>query len=209
MALNSIDLIAIRLPQYFEFERYLDMFDIATQNKIRGYRLRYSQMVAFCSTLLKKYYLAKYLNLSPKHILIEDGKYGKPCLNLPALDIDFNISHSGEYLVMIIGKNCKVGIDIEEIDYSINAKELAPQIFNVQECKLIADNVDNFFVLWSKKEALLKALGYGFRTNHYKTTNLNLNNFEINSTQIIYTTRLFNIYQLSVVVTHPKSFDNP
>lgn len=67
----------------------------------------------------------------------------------------FNISHSGQYLVMAIADN-EVGIDIEEN----NERDMSSltKIFNETETKLLKSHAD-FYFLWCAKESLIKCVG--------------------------------------------------
>lgn len=75
---------------------------------------------------------------------------------------DFNISHSGEYVVCVISSNSRVGIDIEEIR-EMELKDFSRQFSN-EEWESIQSSQDrpsSFFNTWSQKEALIKANGKG------------------------------------------------
>ncbi len=77
-------------------------------------------------------------------------------------DIDFNISHSGQYIVCGISFDHKIGIDIEEIK-EIPLGDFKNE-FSQKEMKAImkADNsMSAFYALWTQKEAFLKAIGTG------------------------------------------------
>lgn len=67
----------------------------------------------------------------------------------------FNISHSGNFIVMAVS-NKEVGVDIEE---NI-AKDMTPllRIFNEAEAKVIKEHSD-FYYLWCAKESLIKCTG--------------------------------------------------
>ncbi len=76
--------------------------------------------------------------------------------------IDFNISHSGEYVVCAISTIAKVGIDIEEIK-DIPLTDFTDQ-FSVEEMGSILkskNELRSFYSLWTKKESFLKAIGTG------------------------------------------------
>jgi 4'-phosphopantetheinyl transferase len=78
-------------------------------------------------------------------------------------DFDFNISHSGNYVVCAIGRNCRVGIDIEEIK-PIALEDFMPLFSRVEWDGLdthLAGRLDAFYDLWTQKEALVKAEGSG------------------------------------------------
>lgn len=77
------------------------------------------------------------------------------------LEIDFNISHSGKYVALVIG-NDYYGIDIEQ------HRPVKINLFNRQftdnEWKLIRNSTDElqqFFQFWAIKESAIKADGRG------------------------------------------------
>ena len=67
----------------------------------------------------------------------------------------FNVSHSGQYVMMAVSSS-EIGIDIEENipkDMSLLTK-----IFNEAEAKVIKEHAD-FYYLWCAKESLIKCMG--------------------------------------------------
>jgi 4'-phosphopantetheinyl transferase len=77
-------------------------------------------------------------------------------------EIDFNISHSGNYVICAISCNSKIGIDIEEI------KSIAfidfKNVFSIREWSEIEKSSDptlKFFNFWTRKESAIKADGRG------------------------------------------------
>ena len=67
----------------------------------------------------------------------------------------FNVSHSGQYIVMAVS-NKDIGVDIEEN----NDKDMSSliRIFNEAEAKMIKEHAD-FYYLWCAKESLIKCIG--------------------------------------------------
>jgi 4'-phosphopantetheinyl transferase len=78
-------------------------------------------------------------------------------------DIDFNISHSGEYVVCAIGRDNRVGIDIEQIKPIILDNFI--HFFSPVELQGFSRHpkgeLEGFYDLWTQKEALVKAEGSG------------------------------------------------
>lgn len=95
--------------------------------------------------------------------------------NKPYLDdvnIHFNISHSGEYVIVAISEN-EVGCDIEEVK-KIDLK-IANKFFYNSEYENIINSsnpLDMFYRYWTLKESFMKSIGLGL--------SFGLNNFEIN-----------------------------
>lgn len=78
---------------------------------------------------------------------------------------DFNISHSGDHVICCGAETGMVGIDIQAVS-PIHLDEY-PDYFTKNEWHYINDHTDRytgFFNLWTRKEAILKAIGTGFHT---------------------------------------------
>jgi 4'-phosphopantetheinyl transferase len=87
------------------------------------------------------------------------GEKGKPYLT--SGKSYFNISHSGEYVVLAIA-DTEVGVDIEFIKpYSMS---VAHRCFTPAEIDWMVQkgNDEAFYTLWTAKESVMKAFGMGF-----------------------------------------------
>lgn len=109
------------------------------------------------------------------------NKHNKPYLkNYP--EWYFNISHSKTAVCCVLSHK-EIGIDIEEVkDYKEN---LAAYICNDEELKSLyesEDKTDDFYKLWTQKEAVFKMIGSGI-TNDIKDI-LNTHNINIESHKI-------------------------
>ena len=75
---------------------------------------------------------------------------------------DFNVSHSGQYVMCAVSETSRVGIDVEEIQ-SIEINDFENE-FSLKERQQILQSdksLYTFFSLWTQKEAFLKAIGTG------------------------------------------------
>jgi 4'-phosphopantetheinyl transferase len=106
------------------------------------------------------------------------NKYGRPYLNK---DIDFNISHSGEYVICVIGKNIRFGIDIEEIkevDFNDFIKVMTEQQWI--DIYQSSHPTKSFFEYWTIKESVIKAdhrgLSIPLLDIHVKNNTVNYSN---------------------------------
>ena len=114
--------------------------------------------------------LSQYLTLNPKHIQFDYGQMGKPSLKAkcPYPSIQFNLSHSGQKMLVAITCGCRVGIDVEYTPRAIEVAALSKRYFSAQEQRLLSASSPNqrtrlFLKLWTCKEALLKARGCGLQ----------------------------------------------
>ena len=119
------------------------------------------------SHFLLRHLLAGYLGSQPRTISFTSGTFGKP--QLPGdLSFDFNMSHSADVAVFVFGRDRHVGIDVERIRTNLDIEGLAARYFTPAEAQTIAQTspaakAAMFFALWVRKEAILKASGYGLR----------------------------------------------
>ena len=82
----------------------------------------------------------------------------------------FSISHSCD-LVAVALSDTNVGIDLQEIDYNKNYKNLAKIILNENEKDLSVYSMEDVIRLWAKKEAKFKYDGgENFVANKINTT---------------------------------------
>ncbi len=108
-----------------------------------------------------KYALKKDYNMN-SNISWIFNTYGKPLL-AENDKINFNISHSEDWVVAAVGSN-NLGIDIEKIQPQTSY--MYKYVFSLKE-KIIAANMDTlqadeyFIQQWTAKEAYTKALGIG------------------------------------------------
>lgn len=111
-----------------------------------------------------------YLQVSPDEVEISARHYGKPFVSTESCGLQFNVSHSHEVAVIAISRGREVGVDLEFVDQSFDVRGVAPSVFSTEEVSrinsLAADQqVGAFFTGWTRKEALLKALGDGLSTS--------------------------------------------
>lgn len=194
-----LKITVIKLDHDFVFEKYLQLFSLDVQKKILSYRFRIDQLRSFTSELLKYYYLAKFLNIPFSEIKIVVTDLGKPILENELNNIHFSISHSGDYVAIAVSDQL-VGIDIEKIDSNISILEIGQHIFSPSENSAINGELNNFFMLWTKKESLFKALGTGFINDYYNKTKLTIDLFEKTPDYIIFSTLFYKDYYLSIAI---------
>jgi 4'-phosphopantetheinyl transferase len=114
-----------------------------------------------------RHLLSKYLNSNPLDIVIDHRNRKKPVINYPVTDVQFNISHSGEWVLIAISRK-ELGIDIEKIDPKFQYGDLLQEHFSEEDKFFInkaADPLLAFLYLWTRKEALTKAWGTGLQEN--------------------------------------------
>jgi len=100
--------------------------------------------------------------MNPKDLTFNIDKNGRPSIiNIRNKNLDFNISHSDEFVILAMSNRLRVGIDIEKIR-DIDIDLISYNCFSNKEKKYLKEKNDklvNFFKIWTLKESYLKALG--------------------------------------------------
>jgi len=111
--------------------------------------------------------LGHYLDAPAASLLFEHGPAGKPHLAGPFADsgLHFNLSHSGPH--GLLGVACHaLGVDVEQRRPMPDLHALAHANFASSEVHALMAlpahlQPDGFFACWTRKEAIVKALGGG------------------------------------------------
>jgi 4'-phosphopantetheinyl transferase len=121
--------------------------------------------------------LAGYLGIAARDVAIVPrpcvacgGPHGKPALAPPADGLRFNVSHTGELLLVAVAHGREVGIDAEPVG---RARPLASTAHSwlgdpesrALECVPPQERDQALLRLWTLKEAYLKAVGVGLNAD--------------------------------------------
>jgi phosphopantetheine--protein transferase-like protein len=86
--------------------------------------------------------------------IIDDGK--PVCVDGPAI----SITHAGDRVACSIAESGDIGIDLEVIDERHNLMKIAKKFFSAEESAWLKQQPnERFFMLWTLKEAYVKAIG--------------------------------------------------
>lgn len=113
--------------------------------------------------------LSGYLGCMPAEIAFFYGAHGKPQLGAEHADtgLQFNLSHSGDWVLCAVTRAHAVGIDIEQVRPGIDCLGIAQRVLSPSELSQFAampeaHRSDAVFAAWTQKEAFVKATGEGF-----------------------------------------------
>jgi 4'-phosphopantetheinyl transferase len=111
--------------------------------------------------------LALQLGVHPRCLELDTTAAGKPFLAKPAQHLEFNLSHSGRHGLIAVAEDRSVGVDIEVRRPMSDILGVALGVATAREAERLKQLPtgqihSTFFDLWTRKEALLKALGRGF-----------------------------------------------
>jgi 4'-phosphopantetheinyl transferase len=111
--------------------------------------------------------LARYVGIPPGDIRFRYGAYGKPALAGSDRGLQFNFSHSDALAVCAVGSGCgEIGVDIERARPIAGAESVSRAFLSPDELARLsvipeAIRLQAFYEAWTRKEAMLKALGCG------------------------------------------------
>ncbi len=122
--------------------------------------------------------LAQYSGCTPDEVTFRYGPHGKPALeNTGAAALFFNVSHTHELALVALRRGGEIGVDIERLRPIAEAEAIARRYFTPREHTTLqglppADRAAAFFRCWTRKEAMLKAIGVGlsFALNDVEVT---------------------------------------
>ena len=104
--------------------------------------------------------LSAYCGVSPQALTFRTDTYGKPSLSGIPSAPQFNVSHSGD-CVLIGVSLVPCGVDVERSHARLSEHSLAERFFCPREVKWLRRTQNGFLRLWTMKEAVIKAVGRG------------------------------------------------
>jgi len=96
-------------------------------------------------------------------VVIEIGAHGKPfCPEGP----QFNVSHSGDLILLALHPHCRVGVDVEQLRPGLDWQPIAQRVLTEPQRQALnqlpaPSRPEGFLVQWCALEAELKAAGSG------------------------------------------------
>lgn len=109
--------------------------------------------------------LSTYAGLPEPSFKLAREPKGKPYV--VDSNLAFSVSHSGNWMAIVVGRNCRLGIDLECLTRKVsNQDRLVSRFFSQQEQAAYnaLDDTEKqlgFFRAWCRKEAVVKAMGSG------------------------------------------------
>jgi 4'-phosphopantetheinyl transferase len=158
---GQVHIYSLRLEEPDEGWPLLNEAERERASRFKLKRIR-DQFVSARSNL--RILLSRYLDMDPVHVPIWYADGGKP--HLPSeFPLHFNVSHTDGLAVFAFGRG-RVGVDVERFRAVPDAAGLVTRFFSPRECELFQkhcpdDHLNAFFRAWTRKEAILKAVGRG------------------------------------------------
>jgi 4'-phosphopantetheinyl transferase len=108
--------------------------------------------------------LGARLGCAPGEVPLNTSSFGK--LSVAGSDVRFSLSHSNGVALYVFGRDTEIGCDIEWRRPELAKEGVAERFFSDRELQSLRDVprsrwVEAFFNCWTRKEAFVKALGFG------------------------------------------------
>lgn len=163
-----LDLRTVPDARLEDYQKLLSEEELARLEHYRAPGLRRAQLITRAAV---RFCLSQYSeSVSPAKWQIEIPENGKPQLRQPApLPMSFNLSHSGDWVVIAMTVDTAIGVDIQQQRAHHSVMDLARRYFHANEvtaleCREGRNQKELFFRLWTLKESYFKARGSGIAT---------------------------------------------
>ena len=148
---------------YRMLRRFISADELERSSK---FRLISDRCTYVCCHAILRLVLARRLNEKPCNLIFAKGIHNKPYL--PGDPVFFNISHTRKAFAIAIS-DAYVGIDLEDMSRLIDVKLIMKSSFSISERLFITKDktkeMESLILLWTRKEAFLKAIGKGITTD--------------------------------------------
>ena len=139
------------------------LIDLRKVSKVKNFINKKDKIRTLIGEILIRTIIIEELGIRNDNISFEKNSYGKPYIK-EYTQFNFNISHSGNFVVCAIDNN-PIGIDIEEVKY-IEYEDIAKNFFTTNEFDYITKNdlyssLSRFYEIWTLKESYVKCCGQG------------------------------------------------
>lgn len=131
------------------------------KNEFRGFN-NLKRKAEFVSVRNLFRFVAEQMGLDSNLVQLKKEATGKPYAITQGRKIFVSFSHSKNQVFCAVSEKWNIGLDAEPVERSIGER-LMKRILNEEETKLLTS--EDPIKLWTMKEAVVKCLGTGLRTN--------------------------------------------
>lgn len=147
-----------------DLAKYLSQEETLTAGRLHFEGDRNTYII--CHAVLRLILSAR-LNMPPGEIVFYRKANEKP--EIKGNPVFFNISHTREAFVIAVSELSEIGVDLEKVKTEFNFEPVIRRFFGEGEQKYILEKSqksrERFFLLWTRKESFLKAVGTGIINN--------------------------------------------
>jgi 4'-phosphopantetheinyl transferase len=150
------------LPQTCEVDVWLVSLEggraceLSPDEELRAARFRFEsdRNRWVCARTALRTILADYVSLPPADLRFTLGPHGKPALEIGG-EIEFSLSHAGDWAMVAVTRGVPAGIDIERIRDNVDMAALLRRLGATD----LPEGRNNLFRAWNRREAMTKAVG--------------------------------------------------
>lgn len=111
--------------------------------------------------------IAEYLKLNPANLEFSYNEFGKPYIFNNKNDLQFNVSHCDNIIVLAFTNFTEIGVDVERIREIEDMDGVIDLCFTQYEKNWFSSifdksKIETFYKIWTVKEAFIKNIGKGF-----------------------------------------------
>ena len=155
-----------------EYQKWYDLMSAEKKARVDRFRQLGDKKRTVAGEMLARKAIAQWCGVEAESIKFDSAEHGKPFA--VDLDVEFNISHSGNLVVCAVSDQ-PVGIDIElirpvdlrtakhfctseDLEYLFGHTPSEKEFIKTEEEAIL----HRFFQIWTAKEAYIKCVGSGF-----------------------------------------------
>ncbi|TCP59056.1 4'-phosphopantetheinyl transferase [Tumebacillus sp. BK434] len=151
-----------------QMQKSLQTLPLEDQQRILRYRRWEDRQSGMLAAKLARKMLSDHLHVPASELQIRRTELGRPYLHgFAGWQGDFNVSHSGDWVFGGITTQGLLGVDVEglrEIEMEVSKHCYCPEERDELYSLDGAEQNAFFYVLWTMKEAYIKAIGTGLST---------------------------------------------
>lgn len=158
---NGVDLVYAETKQ-LDYALLRNFISEEEANRASQFHLTDDKETYVCCHAILRLLISRRLRIDPLEIRFERGRNNKPFIE--GNPLYFNISHTRKAFAIAIS-DTYTGVDLEGLNRRLDMKLVMNSTFSNRERSYITANPmgekERFFLLWTRKEAVLKAIGTG------------------------------------------------
>lgn len=162
--MRLIDVHCIDLDAALDLEHWQEWLDDEERALAAGFRFERDRRRYVVRHGWLRELLGRRLDASPTSFRFAHNRFGKP--SLPGREVSFNMSRSAGKAICVVADGLELGCDLEARNADLATRAVAERFFSRPEqasLSALPDDlwVDGFFNCWTRKEAYIKARGFG------------------------------------------------
>ena len=139
--------------------RASELLDEEERQRAARFRFDADRARSIVSRSALRHLLGQHLSRDPRELRFVCGAHGKPALVNG--ELEFNVSHSGDWAAIAIASHTPVGVDVEHERSLHDLAALTTRYFASSEAEAVLRDPSLFFPVWTAKESVIKATGEG------------------------------------------------